>query len=168
MHLYDPAVINWRDPTTIGTYEIELVHAWNYIVHADDIVFIIGDIGRDCQFTYTLLQKLKGNKVLVEGNHDQEWDWTAEKRNLFAGIHKYILSNGMLLIHDPKDAVNFDAKWIIHGHLHNYEAECITGDHDHYIHDTHRYNCAVDMTTLHPCSFQELMYYKSLYIERNK
>ena len=147
--------------------EYDLAHTWNQYVNEDDTVFIVGDIGKQCRHTYNTIRQLKGKKILVLGNHDRDWVWDDEARSLFDGIHDYILSNDVLLIHDPKDAQYFRAKWVIHGHLHTYEAELLARDHENYIRDNHRFNCAIDMNCLYPVTFQQLSYNKSLYVEEH-
>lgn len=166
LHLYDRSTVNWRDNST--DFELQLIQEWNSVTEEDDIVFIVGDVGRDCPSTVEVVKKLKGIKILVLGNHDIDWKWDTEKYSLFHGIHPYILSNDMLLIHNPMDAKRFKKQWVIHGHLHTYEAEVLAKDHSDYIIDMHRFNCAVDMNAMHPCTLQELMYYKSMYIEEHK
>lgn len=162
LHLYDQANVLWRNQAMLIEYD--LVQSWNQHVDEEDIVFIVGDIGKQCQHTYNIIRQLKGQKILVLGNHDRLWVWDDEAKSLFNGIHNYILKNNMLLIHDPKDAQYFKAKWVIHGHLHTYEAELLANDHDKYIKDSRRFNCAIDMNCLYPVTFQQLSYNKSLYV----
>ena len=65
---------------------------WNNIEKEDDLVVIPGDISwatylDDCYEDFNFINKLKGNKVILKGNHDYWWT-TLNKMN------KYVEENG--------------------------------------------------------------------------
>jgi len=167
LHLYDPAVAKWhKSPNERLTH---LIANWNNMVSPDDITFILGDVGINCKITWETIKALHGHKILVVGNHDNIEFWPKSALDLFDGIHQYILSNDTLLIHKPKDRFNYDNyTWVLHGHLHTYGGEVLAGDHDDYIKDNNRFNCAADMINLCPQKIQGLMYHKSVYVDTYK
>lgn len=60
---------------------------WNKIVSDDDTVVIAGDISwamklSECKNDFSFINSLKGNKILLKGNHDYWWD-TVSKINRF-------------------------------------------------------------------------------------
>lgn len=53
-----------------------LIANWNKKVHRDDQVFILGDLMfRSRKSPVDYLERLKGKKILVLGNHDAHWLW---------------------------------------------------------------------------------------------
>ncbi len=59
-------------------YVEKIVKSWNRKVKADDIVLISGDISwamhlKDAKLDIDFISKLKGNKVIIRGNHDYWW-----------------------------------------------------------------------------------------------
>ena len=87
------------------------------ILKDDDIVIILGDISWNCDLSK--LDKLKGRKILVRGNHDkkscesymQYFDFACESFKLdYKGVD-------IVFTHEPLLKVGADLN--IHGHLHN-------------------------------------------------
>ena len=104
---------------------------WNAIVHNNDTVYILGDIGReggnkDNEYLCEIISTLKGNKVLIQGNHEKLKDYRI--RQLFAEITSYKeivdnyngLNHNLILCHYPLLFWNGQHKgWIhLYGHLH--------------------------------------------------
>ena len=90
-----------------------------YTVKSGDRIFLIGDLcyGPNAKTPFEYLQRLNGDIILIQGNHDKDTE---------SPVHFEILTHldlHFLLIHDPNDAPpNFDG-WIIHGHHHNNNLE---------------------------------------------
>lgn len=88
---------------------------WNAKVHKNDIVYVIGDIGRR-EFIEEFFPQLNGTKVLIAGNHDnysksfysQYFDYVYKK--------PFFLTDRILLSHIPQPVE--DGKINIHGHTH--------------------------------------------------
>lgn len=60
-----------RPFATIDEMETELIRRWNSVVESGDTVYILGDFcWRVEKDWFRLLDALKGNKVLIKGNHD--------------------------------------------------------------------------------------------------
>lgn len=97
---------------TIGEMDREMIKRWNRIVKPEDIVISLGDFSWEPTRRYS--EKLKGNKILIRGNHD----WGPE-----AGGEHMVLEyqgNKFYLVHDPDkvhELWNWN-EWVIHGHHH--------------------------------------------------
>lgn len=104
---------------------------WNQVVHNNDIVYILGDIGRegnnkDNEYLCEIISTLKGNKVLIQGNHEKLKD--NRLRQLFVEItpYKEIVDNyngincSLALSHYPILFWNNQHKgWThLYGHVH--------------------------------------------------
>ena len=97
-----------------------LIDNWNSVVHGRDTVVIIGDVclHSDPELVrYRFLRHLKGNIILVKGNHDH-WIRGAAKRYMY--IHK---CNGQMVhcCHYPLRtwaASNRQLCWQLHAHTH--------------------------------------------------
>lgn len=97
-----------------------LINNWNSVVNKDDRVFVLGDFlfhpnkGLD-----TIVHKLRGNKVLVMGNHD----CSSVKTYLSAGfveVYKYpIIFEGFWMLSHKPLYVNSNMPYVnIFGHVH--------------------------------------------------
>ncbi len=99
---------------TIAEMDNTMIDNWNKVVGDNDTVYILGDFSwYGFEDTVKILDSLRGDKVLIRGNHDPRkgileqcyWD----------DIFREIELNGFLLTHRPKetDLIN------IHGHVHD-------------------------------------------------
>lgn len=102
-----------------------MVEEWNAKVEPGDLVYILGDVafmsGSDAG---RIMNRLNGDKILVEGNHDRKTLMDETFRGAFKEIHKYldITYDGhkIVMFHYPiaefdqmhRGAIHF------HGHLH--------------------------------------------------
>lgn len=106
-----------------------MVREWNEIVNPEDTVYILGDVAfMPAQKAAETVNRLNGNKILVEGNHDRKALNDRTFRNCFVEVHKYldINYNGhkCVMFHYPiaewdqmhRGALHF------HGHLHGGES----------------------------------------------
>lgn len=113
-----------------------IIDNWNRVVTNADKVFILGDIGKEGGNAYNeylckCISVLKGNKYLIQGNHDKLKD--ARLRQLFVEIvpYKEILDNYnglnhcLALSHYPIMMFNGQHKgWVhLYGHLHTTPEE---------------------------------------------
>lgn len=104
---------------------------WNRIVHNDDNVYILGDVGKEGgnkenEYLCEIISTLKGNKYLIQGNHEKLKD--NRLRQLFVEIVPYKeitdnyngMSHNIVLCHYPILMwKNQHKKWIhLYGHLH--------------------------------------------------
>ena len=87
----------------------ELINRWNEVFKDNDTVFIIGDFAfRKGVSVEELFGKLKGHKVLIDGNHD---DYCILK-----SCYVELFGKGFELVHRPIDS---SSHYTIHGHVHN-------------------------------------------------
>jgi calcineurin-like phosphoesterase family protein len=102
-----------------------MIKEWNDIVKPGDLVYILGDVafmsGSDAG---RIMNRLNGDKILIEGNHDRKTLMDTTFRNAFKEVHKYLWMtyNGtqVIMFHYPI------AEWDqmhrgsvhLHGHLH--------------------------------------------------
>lgn len=104
---------------------------WNRVVHNNDDVYILGDIGRegnnkDNEYLCEITSTLKGNKHLIQGNHEKLKD--NRLKQLFVEIVPYKeitdnfggLNHNLVLSHYPILMWNGQHKgWIhLYGHVH--------------------------------------------------
>jgi len=102
-----------------------MVLEWNEKVQPGDLVYILGDVafmsGSDAG---KVMNRLNGDKILIEGNHDRKTLMDATFRNAFKEVHSYLSVN-----YDGHKCVMFHypiAEWDqmhrgalhFHGHLH--------------------------------------------------
>ena len=87
-----------------------IIKKWNNKVKDTDIVYVLGDIGKDDDpATIDIFKKLKGHKHLIVGNHDQFLNKAEFDRSLFDSIkdidivHESLEGNnyGIVLCHYP-------------------------------------------------------------------
>lgn len=104
---------------------------WNGIVHNNDTVYILGDIGRegsnkDNEYLCEIISTLKGNKVLIQGNHEKLKDNRLRQLFVEATSYKEIIDNynginhNLVLCHYPILMWNGQHKgWMhLYGHVH--------------------------------------------------
>ena len=107
---------------------------WNYVVHNNDNVYILGDIGRegnnkDNEYLCEVISTLKGNKHLIQGNHCQLKD--NRIRQLFVEVvpYKEITDNcngfnyNLVLFHYPILMWKNQHKGWIHLYAHVHTTE---------------------------------------------
>jgi calcineurin-like phosphoesterase family protein len=95
-----------------------IIKRWHETVKPEDLIIHLGDvqIGKKSDW---IMPSLPGRKILVRGNHDQQWSNT---RWMSAGFD--FSCDGMLfrncwLSHEPAEKLPEGAILNLHGHLHN-------------------------------------------------
>lgn len=126
---------NKYENRTIETDNI-IKENWNKTIKNSDTVYILGDIGRigsnkENEYLCSVISTLKGNKILIKGNHDDLKD--NRIKQLFKEIYDYKeitdnfngLNHKLVLSHYPILAWSGQHKGIIHlyGHVHNSEED---------------------------------------------
>lgn len=171
LHLYDKYSLDWRDylNMSLDEYANYLVDNWNFFCHEDDVILVAGDIGHYCERTISTLRKLKGNLVLVVGNHDVEWGNYIYTCGVFKGIHEIAtLFDDIYIKHIPEfsDIEMHKYRYLIHGHHHRYDMPNMSMKLNQYARNGKRLNCAADMNNNRPCTLQELILNKEVSLER--
>ena len=111
-------------------YQERIIKNWNNNVKDDDIVIMLGDICWNND--YSVLEQLKGRKILVRGNHDtKSCETYMDKHFDFACETFSINYNGLPLIFSHKPLTDFSELYNIHGHLHSgfHKPSYTTGCH---------------------------------------
>lgn len=115
-----------------------LVKNWNSIIHNNDTVYILGDIGKlgrnnDTEYVCSIISKLKGNRVLIIGNHDKKELKDNRIKQLFTEICDYkevsdiikvgkgSINQKVVLSHYPIFSWNgaYKDTVLLYGHTHN-------------------------------------------------
>jgi calcineurin-like phosphoesterase family protein len=129
--------------------DTELIKRWNSRINNKDTVYHLGDFflcGTDRQFEIT--DKLKGNIILIRGNHDKE-TYTKYIRLGFQEVHKEPIiytrkdddTTRIILSHRPlENPEHFN----IHGHTHNKNQKWYDGKH---------YSVSVEQINFYPIRF---------------
>lgn len=144
-HLCHAAVIQYSNRPFASVAEMNraLITRYNRVVADTDFVYFLGDLTlAPYKEAAPLLQELKGNKILVQGNHDHFS--MSQYRDLRFLVHEEILirlfGRRVRLSHYPrrpswisrllKPAHHFryldrrpakDGRWLLHGHTHSME-----------------------------------------------
>ncbi|MBQ7712919.1 MAG: metallophosphoesterase family protein [Clostridia bacterium] len=152
-----------RPFSSVEEMDEEIIRRWNRKVHADDLVYVLGD------FTITddaarYASRLKGRKILIPGNHDLYL-----RRPSSAGIFESV----SLL-----EELNVDGRWVtlchypmiewrgsrrlptdktygylIHGHIHNNVKEL----YRRVLEAPNALNAGMDVNGYEPVTFEELL-----------
>ena len=103
-----------------------MIDAWNSVVAKDDKVFMLGDFGfGGSDFISSTLDKLKGNKILIMGNHDRSRSIKKWIELGFQAVYNYpiIYDSCYILSHAPPDSTaDCDHFYNIFGHVHGNPA----------------------------------------------
>jgi calcineurin-like phosphoesterase family protein len=126
---------------------------WNSVVKDGDIVYHLGDVYFNLEKPSSFLNKLKGRKRLVLGNHDNGKDQNL--LNVFQKIMvwKMFPEFGLLLTHVPVHESTLDRGLTenlrkltnVHGHIHNKEPP-----------SPFHVNVSVEMVDYTPINIEEL------------
>jgi calcineurin-like phosphoesterase family protein len=120
-----------------------LIDRWNEVVEANDLVWVLGDVGRP--HALWKVSKLKGEKRLILGNCDRLEAVLAA--DLFSAVFASKRIDNLLLSHIPVHPSELKAGGInIHGHLHGRKLS------------DQRYVCvSVDQTEFRPLELNALL-----------
>lgn len=105
-----------------------LLKNWNKVVKDNDIVYVLGDYAlkhKDKEKLFTLTHMLKGQKILIMGNHDAKKPQYYLDLGFLEAVRKPIMYEpGVILMHEPpkKEEVSKDFIYI-YGHTHNKKVD---------------------------------------------
>lgn len=107
-----------------------LIESWNNRVREEDTVYILGDFCyRSSRTAKWYLQQLKGQKILIIGNHDGPTLQDSESMKYFEDFRPMMhVTDGnkqICLCHFPIAEWNgfYRGSWHIYGHIHNCKNE---------------------------------------------
>jgi calcineurin-like phosphoesterase family protein len=141
-----------------------IIKNWNDRVKKGDTVYIVGDlIWQSCDPT-PYLERLKGHKILIIGNHDEKWLKKYDCANYFDLIAPYletrIDNHPITLCHYPMVEWKASRKlgsvkklgFHIYGHIHNSYKPL----YRELFLCPHAYNASADINNFTPVTFDEL------------
>lgn len=157
-HFGDPKIIPYchRPFSSLDDMTEKLITNWNNKVKDTDIVFMLGDLSLyDLEHTKDIVNRLKGNKYLIKGNHDtfSTDDYkSCGFLDVFEDTRDFNINDEqmptLILSHKPKDTKYFN----IHGHIHD---EPLKKQYPELNQDTH-FCVSVEMTNYEPVSLEEI------------
>lgn len=108
-----------RGFSSVEEHDNHIIEKWNSVVNKKDTVWVLGDISMERSQPYELLNKLKGFKKVVLGNHclGKHVPKLLEYVNSVCGMASY---KGCILTHAPihPTELNYRFTYNIHGHVH--------------------------------------------------
>ena len=118
---YEP-VVESRGFASVAEMDETLIANWNSVVSEEDTVYFVGDIGYNGGFVPCgILERLRGHKHLIRGNHDTCYEDAQLLYHYFESVTDFWeLDDGgthILLSHYPM--LYNKHGYMIHGHLHN-------------------------------------------------
>lgn len=136
LHFYHANMNTQMDQRGFASFEEMneyMIAQWNKRVRNNDEVVILGDFSiAKGEKTNELLQRLKGKKYLIVGNHDRFLNDKTFDRNLFKWIEPYMELNDnkrkVILSHYPVFCYNGQYRlndqgepkvYMLYGHVHN-------------------------------------------------
>ena len=153
---------------TIGQMNEHFIENWNSKVSGGDTVYIVGDLFFRCPEPEPILQRLKGKKHLIIGNHDSSWMDKVALERYFVDVRDFkVITDGtraITLCHYPLLTWKHQLKtYMIHGHIHGDT----TGDFFPLICRRERLlNAGVDINGYAPVTFAELVENNARFKER--
>lgn len=128
LHISHSHVIQYdnRPFSSVEEMDAALISNWNSVVSKNDTVYVIGDfIWKKEQEWKDILEQLKGNIVLIKGNHDPK-RFSNTTKSYFADIKDYkeIVDNGkrVIMCHYPIPFFKSDFSndtVMLYGHVHD-------------------------------------------------
>lgn len=108
-----------RDFRSVDHMNRTMIQRHNEVVADGDMVYHLGDFtfSKNWQETRTLLSKLKGQHILIMGNHDLFRVWEYLEMG-FQSVHTSLQQGDFTLVHDPAVAGVLRDRIFIHGHTH--------------------------------------------------
>lgn len=136
-----------------------LIQNWNKKVHRNDTVYIVGDLFFRAAEVESTLERLKGKKHLILGNHDKSWIKKVEVGKYFESVHALAEisdgKHGITLCHYPLLSWDHAQRtYMIHGHIHN------NTNMDYWpllVNRERALNAGCDINGFEPVTFDELV-----------
>ena len=131
-----------------------IIKSWNSVVNKKDTVYCLGDITMERSVFYPLLDKLKGYKKIILGNHDQPQHVPELLKYVNNVSSSKLIKNGeygnILLSHIPIHPQEFEYRldFNIHGHV-----------HENTYPDKRYINVSAEVIDYRPRTLRELIHY---------
>lgn len=135
-HFYHRSLLTSMDKRPFDTVEDMnefMIERWNSRVNKNDEVVILGDFSwGNAKQTMELLERLKGRKFLIRGNHDlylndKDFDpnlfgWVKDYAELRDNKRKVVLCHYPIACYNGQYRLNEQGKpktWMLYGHIHD-------------------------------------------------
>ena len=123
-HFGDENIINFENRPFENAEEMDekLIENWVNTVDDEDTIYVLGDIfsKNDVEYITSILERVKGNIIVVKGNHDSEDILNFVKSFERVTVYDYpiVVDNFWILSHEPM-YVNTNSPYAnIFGHVH--------------------------------------------------
>lgn len=155
-----------RPYQSVEEMDEDMIERWNRKVSENDTVYILGDFVWNKGSLKYYAERLNGAKVLIIGNHDENWTLVKDHLNFsyFKEVSDYrierIGERSATLCHYPmvewRNSRDDDAPemgYLIHGHIHNNysdEYRCV-------MRKRNALNASAEINNFEPVTFEELI-----------
>ena len=165
LHFCDEKILKVckRPYDSVDTMNHALTNNWNSRIGEMDTTYILGDIfpcaGFEAKTIFDLIKNLHGKKVLIAGNHDEDYLQELEQSGLFENITRiaFVTDSGkeIVLCHYPLMSWRNDEAGSVHlyGHLHNKNLPEV----QKYYKDKNAYNVGLDVRNFTPLTLSEIL-----------
>lgn len=145
-----------RGGTDSDSHDEWLIEQWNNVVKKGDLVYVLGDVAFNTE-KIKLVKFLKGQKILIRGNHDLLDTQTYLK--YFQSVYGLLHFKGVFwMSHAPIHPAELRGRYNLHGHV-----------HQNSIPDERYINCSVEVSYGVPQSLDDLLTkYKPIVEEARK
>lgn len=140
----------------------DLIDWYNELVDDNDRVYILGDVAFNIGSFRANVERLKGRKVLVPGNHEPRK--MHKYIDLFDDVRGYVQRDGFIMSHIPIHPDSLSRwKLNIHGHLHSNEVMVDEEYQSCLPYPDVRYFCAcVERTNFRPILLDDILKQRGL------
>lgn len=137
-----------RGGTNIKEHNEWIIKQWNSVVKKNDMVWVLGDVSFSND-GLKLIDRMRGYKRLVRGNHDKQNTGTYLK--YFNNVFGIVKEHGYWISHAPVHPQELRGKRNIHGHVHHNHILTSDGQRDlRYV------NVSVEAINGVPVSLEEI------------
>lgn len=167
LHFYHDKIIKHTGRPFHNSDEMDqvLIHNWNNAINPDDEVYILGDFTmKGPELATKILQKQKGRKYLIRGNHDKFADSKNFDPSFFEWVRDYYelswQNQKYILFHYPIAEWNgyYRNSIQLHGHQHN-QADYNFNNLEKRL---RQYDVGVDANQMKPVSIEDINAFFSL------
>lgn len=135
----------YRGFNSVEEHDQYIIDCWNKVVGKRSTVWILGDVTMEKTSHYHLLDKLKGSKRVVLGNHDKP-QHVKQLLNYVDAVAGMVDYKGYCLSHCPIHEIELSRyKKNIHGHVHGNS-----------LNDRRYVNVSCEAVNYTPISFEQI------------
>lgn len=122
-HFFHGAIIGYEYRPFLNVHHMNefMINQWNSTVDDDDVVWFLGDFGLgNANDTRQIMNRLKGHKYLVMGNHDLQRTVSFWQKAGFEMVYRTpVFFDTYVLSHHPLKYVRYTSLINICGHVHS-------------------------------------------------